>query len=301
MANPSIDRQTLAQEYGWSMAVLNSSSELRSLFNQAVAHTWSADKFTAEVRNTKWFQNHTQQQRQNIVLKDTDPTEYRRRLQQVSDTVKQVAGQLGVDTKAMSSRAFNALVQHAFDSGWDSNEIQQNLANGVNWTNRIAAGAAAHSAVNGQAGTVAADIRQTAAAYGVNPSPHFIGSQVGAVLAGRATKDGYVDYFKDQAKQIFPAYSKQIDAGYTMDQIAEPYRQSMASLLEVNPNSLGLTDPTLRRALTTVDPTSEKPVSTPLWQFENTIRNDPRWQNTNNARDLYGGLTAQLGNEWGVM
>lgn len=301
MANPKIDPQTLAQEYGWALAVLNSDNELRHLFNQAVQHTWTADEFTARVRNTKWFQDHTQQQRQNIVLRDTDPAEYHRRLQQVSSTVRQVAGQLGVDTQAMSSTAFNALVQHAFDNGWDATEIQRNLAAGVNWTSRIAAGSAAHSAVNGQAATVAADIRQTAAAYGVNVSPNFIGSQVSNILQGNATKDGYVNYFKDMAKQIFPAYSKQIDAGYTMDQVAEPYRQSMATLLEMNPNSLGLTDPTLRRALTVVDPKSEKPTATPLWQFENTIRGDPRWQNTNNARDLYSGITAQLGNEWGVM
>lgn len=301
MAKPKIDRQTLAQEYGWALAVLNSDSELRHLFNQAVANTWSADEFTARVRNTRWFQDHTQQQRQNQVLKATDPAEYQRRLQQTSDTIRQVAGSLGIDSKAMSSSAFNALVQHAFDNGWDSNEIQQHLAAGVNWTNRIAASSSAAGALDGQAATVASDIRQTAAAYGVNVSNHFIGSHVENVLANGGTKDGYLNYFKDVAKSIYPAYAKQIDAGYTMDQIAEPYRQSMASILELNPQSLGLSDPTLRKALTTTDPKTGEPVATPVWQFENTLRNDPRWQQTNNARDTYANLTAQLGNDWGVM
>ena len=61
----------------------------------------------------------------------------------------------------------------------------------------------------------------------------------------------------------------------------------MASLLELDPNSIGLNDPTITKALTSLD---EKgmPKATPLWQFEKEILNDPRIATTKFAeRNIY--------------
>lgn len=298
--HPRIDQNVLASQYGWALAVLNSDPELRSLFQQAVANSWTPDEFTARVRNTDWFKQHSAQARQNAVLKASDPAEYQRQFAATSDAVKTIAGQLGVDVGSMSGTAFNMLVQHAFDAGWSNDQIKHALAAGVNWTQQVALSNSPSNGLDGTAGAVAADIRQAAASYGVNVSNGFIGSWVDKVLGDQGTKEGYMSYLRDMAKQTYPAYAKQIDAGYTTDQVAEPYRQSMASLLETNPNSIGVMDPMIRQALTATS-SDGTPTVTPLWNFEQTVRNDPRWQQTNNARDTYTGIAEQLGNDWGVM
>ena len=51
----------------------------------------------------------------------------------------------------------------------------------------------------------------------------------------------------------------------------------MASVLEVAPDSISLDDKTLRMAIG-----PEKEMS--LYDFQRTLRNDPRWQYTDNAR-----------------
>jgi hypothetical protein len=51
----------------------------------------------------------------------------------------------------------------------------------------------------------------------------------------------------------------------------------MASVLEVAPDSIGLDDKTLRMAIG-----PEKEMS--IYDFQRTLRKDPRWQYTDNAR-----------------
>ena len=51
----------LAQQYGWSVALLNSDPSLKALFTKAVAETWAPDKFVAELstgsRRISWSVN----------------------------------------------------------------------------------------------------------------------------------------------------------------------------------------------------------------------------------------------------
>jgi hypothetical protein len=52
----------------------------------------------------------------------------------------------------------------------------------------------------------------------------------------------------------------------------------MASILELNPESIPLNDPTLRTAIG-----ADKEM--PIYEFQRQLRKDARWQYTNNARE----------------
>ena len=65
-----------------------------------------------------------------------------------------------------------------------------------------------------------------------------------------------------------------INAGYTVKQIADPYIQSQARLLELNPDSIGLSDPSIQQALMSKDQ-SGKPAAMSVWEYEQQLRNDP--------------------------
>ena len=67
-------------------------------------------------------------------------------------------------------------------------------------------------------------------------------------------------------------------AGNDLSDIYSPYRQAMSSLLEVPFDKINLTDPTLTGAI------NEKG-NMPLYEFQRALRQDPRWQYTNNARE----------------
>jgi hypothetical protein len=70
---------------------------------------------------------------------------------------------------------------------------------------------------------------------------------------------------------------KLLDQGIDLDTIYSPYKNLMASILELNPDSIDLKDPTLRSA---IGPDKEMPI----YDFEKALRKDYRWQYTDNAK-----------------
>ena len=70
---------------------------------------------------------------------------------------------------------------------------------------------------------------------------------------------------------------KLLDQGIDLDTVYSPYRNLMASILELNPDSIDLKDPTLRSA---IGPDKEMPI----YDFEKALRKDYRWQYTDNAK-----------------
>lgn len=71
---------------------------------------------------------------------------------------------------------------------------------------------------------------------------------------------------------------KLLAEGTDLDTIYSPYKQAMAAVLEINPTTIGFTDPVLRSA---IGPNGE----VPLYDFQRALRKDARWQYTNNARE----------------
>lgn len=84
----------------------------------------------------------------------------------------------------------------------------------------------------------------------------------------------------------FPAWSDRIEAGYDPEQIVSPYRSSAAKLLEMDPDQLGFDDPLIKMSMQSTGPDG-KPKVLPLYEFEQKVREDPRWQYTDNAYASY--------------
>lgn len=102
------------------------------------------------------------------------------------------------------------------------------------------------------------------------------------VLAGLA--DGSLDVSAIQqtarmmAAQGQPQYVKDLLAqGYDLAQIYSPYKKIMSTVLELNPDQIDLNDPTLRSAIT-----NQGDMNT--YDFQKSLRKDPRWQYTQNAK-----------------
>ena len=68
-----------------------------------------------------------------------------------------------------------------------------------------------------------------------------------------------------------------LDGGVDLETVYSPYKRLMASTLEVAPDSISLDDSTLRMAIG-----PDKEMS--LYDFQRSLRKDPRWQYTDQAR-----------------
>ena len=143
----------------------------------------------------------------------------------------------------------------------------------------LAGGISAKSAA-GQAADALAALRGVARANGFNLDKDFAGQIDGWLqrIAKGESVDDFARLIRQQAKLGLPEKVQTLlDEGLDLANIYAPYRNAMASILEVNPDSISLDDPLLRTAYG-----PEKEVS--IYDFKRAIRKDPRWQYTDNAR-----------------
>lgn len=286
-AAPAINEAELAQNYGFAMAVLNSDPELKGMFNKAVAETWTPDKFAAQLRGTKWYQTHSEQWRNAQILKASDPASYASNLAQTRQRIAMMGAEIGANLGS----ALDGLADQALTLGWDDNQLRATLSTYVQYTD---------GRMLGQAGQWDQQLRKQALDNGLTLSDSYYQNAVQATVAGRQTINDAMSALTNMAVSAYPHLAERLRAGETVATIADPYKQTMAALLEVNPDSIGMNDPSIKNALASKDKDG-KPVLRTLYDFENDTRADPRWAKTKNAQDAAMSTTRKVLNDMGLV
>ena len=117
-------------------------------------------------------------------------------------------------------------------------------------------------------------------------------------LLGKTTLETQKAYILQQAKSMFSAFAPALDSGQTVRNIAAPYMNTLANLLEIPIDQIDLGATTgygkmVRDALIGMDPANQKPMA--LYDFEKQIKGRSEWGKTNNARDtIMGGVNDLL-------
>lgn len=151
----------------------------------------------------------------------------------------------------------------------------------------------------GEAANTINELKTKAAEYGILYGSDWYNQSTRKILTGEIDQDTIDQQIRDLAKSQFPTLSAQIDEGYTVKQIASPYIQSMAAILEIDPTTIGLQDLSIKQALTGID-MDGKPTTKPLWMFEQDLRKDPRWNYTKNAQEATMGVARKVLQDFGL-
>lgn len=199
--------------------------------------------------------------------------------------IQRIAMQNGIQ---LTKEQISNLTGKAVAGGWDAATLKENVARAGTFTDQ------------GEAGTIADALKSAANDYGVSYSDEFFAQAAQSVLEGKSTADIWKQQIKDVAKSRYAAFADQIESGVTPRQIASPYIQSMANILELNPQEVNLSDPTISKALTSLD-AEGKPAPTALWQFEQGLRQDPRWRFTKNAQQDLMGTARKVLSDFGLV
>lgn len=282
---PQLDEATLAAQYGFAMAVLQSDPELHDLFRRAVAETWTPERFTASLRATNWFQSHSEQWRNTSILKSTDPATYAKNLEQMRVRVGMMASELGV-----GGLDVNAFAEQAYTLGWDDNQLRRNISTYIQHTD---------GRFFGQAGQWIEEWRQHAADMGVTLNDEWYARTAAWIMGGRAAPEDAITQITGMAASAYPHLKDRLLAGETLATISEPYRQSMATLLEINPAEVKVSDPLIKQALATRGQDGQVSTRT-LWEFENDLRGDSRWLKTKNALDAGQATVNRILSDFGI-
>ena len=155
----------------------------------------------------------------------------------------------------------------------------------------------------GEANSLATRSREelvsTAKSYGINMGDAWYQKAGNQIMKGQ-DPEKYLDDIRKTAASRYSAFADRLLAGDTLEEIASPYINAYASVLELNPYDIDVMDTTIQQALLNTDESGQnKPIN--LFQFEQNLKKDPRWQQTRNAQQTYSGLATRILQDFGLL
>jgi len=185
----------------------------------------------------------------------------------------------------------------------DLQRLARDWASGLYDANTIRAQIARVGTIDFNKGAAAETLntlKQYASDLGIEFDETWFNKAATRILKYKDDSETYNQQIRDFAKSQYPTLAEQIDAGFTVRQLASPYVQNMSRILEIDPGTISLNDRTIKQALTGLSPEG-KPMTTPLWKFEQELRQDPRWNYTNNAQEDLMGTARQILKNFGLV
>lgn len=273
---------------------------LKKILNQAIAGQWSVARFENAIQNSQWWKTHSDTARAAYIKSANDPAAWQQDISQAKNAVQSLANQLGF---SLTSSQLQNIAVHSLLTGNTGNQswIAVEIGKRQDYDD-VESG----EGLRGQMGQAYGQLQELAKAYGLQWSPTTLARAAQNValagLGGAGGKDMnfYKQYFIQTAKSKYPGLMDQLDAGLTVQDIADPYIQTYAQVLEMNPTSVTLQTPLIQQALQgRASGQSTIPSVMPLYEFERQVRADPRWGYTNNAKGSVGTILAQLGSDFG--
>ena len=178
------------------------------------------------------------------------------------------------------------LAREAWRSNWQENEIVNNLRPYLIETIE------GEGDLTGLAGNFEVDLMNWSSRNGLSLSRQAVAKYISNMAMGTQSLDDVKDDLRrTYLTGMYPAWSEKIEQGFDPETLFEPYRDTAQRLLEVD--DIGFDDPVMKRALQRVG-SDGKPSQMPLYEFEQEIRKDPRWEFTDNAYDVYANVGTNL-------
>jgi len=285
----------VANEYGSIDTIFKTDPGLQALLRKAIGKDGvpntdddlTADQFVNELENTSWFKTNASAVRQRGFYKRQfddlvkqggnledlyKTTEYGRGLkftqQVIADEIKKVGASLTPEEIDLISRDI-------YDLGYENQKaiVSQRIRAKIAYK--------PGGIVGGEAGENLADLKKTAKSNGLDLEKNFGSSIQGWLqkLAQGESIETFKQIIRSTAKLGLPEkVSSLLDQGVDLDTIYNPYKRLMASVLEINPESITLDDQVLRSAIG-----PDKEMS--LYDYQKMLRKDNRWQFTNQAKE----------------
>lgn len=283
--------------------------QLGKLLLKAVEQGYSEKKFLDEAMLTDWWQSNAGSVRERIIdlnkykelqkkgldVSKSDFGMYQTdKMRQVKDRAKKLAGVTLDDATAQK------IVEDIYNGFLDNDPlaIDRLIIPYVSKTTNLY-GKGAVTGFGGEALQVQQSLAAIAKANGLAVSdilPKLGGGVLGKdaeqttiqeILSGNIDLNTVLSNARQIAAQGQPEYVRNLlGSGYNLEDIYAPYKQTMASVLEINPDQIDLNDNSLRMAI------NEKGDMN-IYDYKKALRQDSRWQYTGQARESVA--TAALG------
>lgn len=294
---PKKDEPVKPKEYlanlGYTLELINSDPSLqafikrvRQYMDRNKGRTPTSYELDQMKQGIDWFErlNSVQEQAR---IEQADPrrrADWQRSLELQRQRVRNIATAYGAP---LTDEQINSLALDARLDGLEDQEIRNRMRP------FLQAAITGQGALTGAAEDTERQLVQWARANGLAITGDVVAKYVMNITEGSQT----IESAKDDLRRMYlmgqyPAWSDRIQQGFDPADIAGPYKERIAQFLEVDEDSIDLNDGLLQRGMQGVGQDG-KPRVVPMYEFDRMIREDPRWDKTDNAYAMY----ARVGND----
>lgn len=290
-----LNRQELARDYGYALQLIYSVPELRDIFERAFSAKkgqWTPQRFQAAIQDSDWYRTNDVYFRNAWAQETVGGKDWETRVATAKEAVKRRAAQIGV---SLTGPELDAMARRYLYEGWDESSRADLMDTALSQEISYLPDERGRSGFTGQAGNLVDQLRELAMANGVRYSDDWYQSEARSVAAGLKTADDSARDIQELAASRWQPWADRIRAGQTAYELASPYINRMADILELNPASITLDDPYISRAAM-----GANGQAMPLWDFEQQLRKDPRWLNTSRAQNDITGIASSIMKMFGL-
>jgi hypothetical protein len=283
--------------------LVRTDDELRQLFDEAVRKGWDAQTFNSELKKTDWWKDPKKglSWRNAFELEfNNPPGVWNEALKTARDKISELANELY--NIVIPDDVLNQIARRYYYQGWNSNERGLKV-----WLARQFRNQSAAPDANLTPGGALLDTERTlseaAREYGLTRDADWARKTAQRILNPNAKydEDDAWNELITEAESKYPVFAGRLSKDRSVRDLASGYIGELAQMLEIrDPNSIDLSDPLLKRAFTSLDEKNQ-PRLMPLWEFNQAIKKDERWQYTNNALNTYSSIGSDLARMMGFV
>jgi hypothetical protein len=272
--------------------------QIDNLFAQAKAGKWTEATFMEALQGTDWWQN-TLPSLRSFFIETNDPrnkSTFAQKMLNQTDYVQQQMEKLGIairDIDPVTGKVIDnttmvqGIAMEAIQNGWSEAQLQEHLATK---SEVIFTG-------GGVVGSYIDQLKNQALKYGVTLDKNQLSYMQRDLLNPADGKDAqyYLGSIKQQSIDANPWFAASLKEGRTLYDVTSTYRNQMANLLEIAPENITWND------LMNKVVNKEKNAANTFADFTKSVKQDPLWQYTRNAKETYSNMAVDLMKQFGFM
>jgi hypothetical protein len=227
-------------------------------------------RFDAELRNTDFY----------VELRNTDKVRQ----------IKSLVGDLGFDTVP-----FNKFLTTASNMGWEGETLQQEVYKEAFRKNDAGQYVNPTAVTRAKASNNYLQVANIGKAY----FSQVADTTVENALTGVITSEDVQRQQRELAKTKYGHLSNLIDQGFTLEELASPFKQQAAQLLERSPDDINMGDAIFEAAYNYGDTSQKRMMTTGEWEI--MLRSDAKygWDKTQNAKQEARQLASSIAQAFG--
>lgn len=282
-------KEVIANKWGFAYAIIRQDPSLEKFFNSKVTEYlrnpsgFSKEAFFLELEKQPFAQKYSAAAIEDMNFESRYPDIYRQQIDGEIEDLRDITLNMGAQ---LNEQELYRLAQDKRRLGLTDAQVTNRLAN-----NYLVA---REGRFSGAAGNKQDELNRWARTNGLDLSPNTIQKYVRGIAAGDMTEDDVKnDIRRTYLAGAYPAWADRIAQGDDPADIVKPYKARAAALLEMDEDQIDMNDSLIQRAMQGIG-SDGKPSVVPLYEFERQVREDQRWQYTDNARKTYSTMADDL-------